>query len=202
MAFSTYKTMRSVVQDYEIVYQETDFIYERTLLVSDYFREDLLGLIRDGVVDNSEYAICENLIAPILKEVWKSYRDYFLLWSHETLRYDNVLNGVPDYILATRSPLGKIVMGLPYLLVVEAKQDKFDEGWSQCLAAMIAAQKLNQDDIKTVFGVVTNGEIWEFGKLTSNGFTKNRRVYLLQDLEGLLAAVNDVFFHCKAQLAG
>lgn len=201
MLFSTYNTTRAVVQDYEIVYEEANFIKALPFNLSDYFRQDLLALLQDGVVSNSEYAICENLVAPILKEVWKSYRQHFLLWSHEYFRYDNVLVGVPDYILATRSPLGKVVMGNPYLLIVEAKQDNFDEGWGQCLAAMIAAQKLNQDDSKTVFGIVSNGDIWEFGQLVSNNFTKNRIVYLLQDLDGLFAAVNTVFATCENQLS-
>ncbi|MGF1524588.1 MAG: hypothetical protein ACFBSF_19870 [Leptolyngbyaceae cyanobacterium] len=199
MAFSTYKTTRAVVQDYAIVYQEMDFVQPLTFNLSTYFREDLLAFLQDGVVDNSEYAICENLIAPILKEVWKSYRQRFLLWSHESFRYDNVLAGVPDYILAARSPLGKVVMGQPYLLIVEAKQDNFDEGWGQCIAAMIAAQKLNQDESQTVFGIVSNGDIWEFGNLTSDKFTKNRIVYLLQDLDHLFTAVNAIFAACEKQ---
>jgi hypothetical protein len=42
-------------------------------------------LFSEGVVNNSEAAICENLIYPVLKEVWKVYRRKFILWSHETL---------------------------------------------------------------------------------------------------------------------
>ena len=200
MAFSTYKTTRAVVQDYKIVYQEADFIHPLSFNLSNYFREDLLAFLQDGVVDNSEYAICENLIVPILKEIWKSYRQHFLLWSHESFRYDNVLVGVPDYILAARSPLGKVIMGQPYLLIVEAKQDNFDEGWGQCIAAMIAAQKLDQDGSQTVFGIVFNGNVWEFGRLVSDSFTKNRTVYLLQDLENLFAAVNAIFSDCEKQI--
>lgn len=200
MAFSTYKTIRAVVKDFQILYAEANFITESPVEINNYFREDLLGFVRDGVADNSESAICENLISPVLKEVWKSYKDKFLLWSHETFRYDNNLSGVPDYILAKRSPLGKIILDQPYLLVVEAKQDNFDEGWGQCLAAMIAAQRLNKHQEQTIFGIVSNGEIWEFGKLKLNQFTKNITIYPFQDLERLFAAVNDVFWQCELQL--
>jgi hypothetical protein len=58
---------------------------------------------------------------------------------------DHKLSGFPEYILASRSPLGKIVFDKPYLLLVEAKQDNFEAGWAQCLAEMIAAQRLNQE---------------------------------------------------------
>ena len=200
MAFSTYKSARSVVQDFQITYTEADFITETAIAINDYFRQDLEEFVRDGVADNSESAICENMIAPILKAVWRSYKDQLLLWSHETFKYNDQLSGVPDYILARRSPLGKIVLDQPYLLVVEAKQDNFDEGWGQCLAAMVAAQKLNQDPTQTIFGIVSNGEVWELGRLCVDQFTKNRSVYLFQDLDRLLAAVNDIFRQCALQL--
>jgi hypothetical protein len=200
MSFSTYKTARSVVKDYQIIYGEAGFILEDPVSVNPYFKSDLEEFIRDGVVDNSEYAICENLIAPILKEVWKSYKADFLLWSHETFRYDERLMGIPDYILAKRSPLGKIVMDQPYLMIVEAKQDNFDEGWAQCLAAMVAAQRLNQPP-QIVYGIVSNGEIWEFGKLMEQQFTKNSTLYPLQDLDRLFSALHYIFSQCRSQLA-
>lgn len=201
MAFSTYKSTQAVVKDFQISYTEATFVVENSVTVNNYFQADLIGFIRDGVATNSEAAICENLIAPILKEVWKSYKDKFLLWSHEALRYNDLLTGTPDYILAKHSPLGKIVLDQPYLLIVEAKQDKFEEGWGQCLAAMIAAQKLNAHQEQVIFGIVTNGEVWEFGKLDLNQFTKNITIYLFQDLEPLMAAVNNVFWQCERQLA-
>jgi hypothetical protein len=207
MAFSPYKTARAVVKDFQIVYSEAIFVVENPLPINPYFQENLEEMIRDGVVDNSEYAICENLIAPVLKEVWRSYKQNFLLWSHKSFRYDDRLCGVPDYILAKRAasqipqglPLGKIVLDQPYLMIVEAKQDNFDEGWAQCLAAMVAAQRMN-DKPQVIFGIVSNGEIWEFGKLDTSQFTKNSIIYPLQNLSRLFAAVNDVFHQCQLQL--
>ncbi len=48
-------------------------------------------------------------------------------------------------------------MGEPYLLVVEAKRDDFVGGWAQCLAALVAAQKINKRTNQVLFGIVTNG---------------------------------------------
>jgi len=170
------------------------------MTISDYFQEELEILFADGVVDNSEDAICENLIYPVLKEVWKSYRSKFTLWSHETLTYNENLSGVPDYILAKRSPLGTVVFDKPYFLVVEAKQDKLTEGWGQCLAAMYAVQQLHQDPEQTIFGIVSNGKIWQFGKLKLENYTRNKSFYTIQDLSGLFGAVNYVFQQCELQL--
>jgi hypothetical protein len=200
MAFSSYKTIGEVLKAFQITYTEANFIVETPFNISDYFREDLALVTQEGVVDNSEFAICENLIYPVLKEVWKCYYINFVLWSHQSLTYDQNLSGFPEYILAKRSPLGKVVFEKPYFLLVEAKQDKFDEGWAQCLAEMVAAQRLNDELHIVIFGIVSNGDRWQFGKIEANIFTRNKTFYTIQELDKLFAAVNYVFQRCEMQL--
>jgi hypothetical protein len=200
MAFSSYKDIGSVLKKFQITYTEANFMGEIEFNISDYFREDLQTVMQDGVPNASEFSICENLIYPVLKEVWKCYRNSFVLWGHKSLIYDENLSGFPEYILAKRSPLGKVVFDQPYFLLVEAKQDKFEEGWAQCLAEMVAAQRLNDELQVTVFGIVSNGQDWEFGKLEKMSFTKNKNRYLIQDLDKLFAAVNYVFKECELLL--
>ncbi len=200
MGFSNYKDIGEVLQEFQVTYTTANFMGATDFSIPDYFREDLEFMMREAVVDNSEFAVCENLIYPVLKQVWKSYYSKFVLWSHKSLTYDQNLCGFPEYILAKRSPLGKFVFGKPYFLLVEAKQDKFDEGWAQCLAEMVAAQRLNDELNVTVFGIVSNGKDWEFGKLEANIFNQNNSRYLLQEIDKLFAAVNYVFQQCEIQL--
>ncbi|QLE54775.1 hypothetical protein [Nostoc sp. TCL26-01] len=200
MAFSNFKTIGEVLKAFQVTYTEANFIGELAFTVSDYFREDLELMMRDAVVDNSEFAICENLIYPVIKEVWKTYRSKFILWSHQSLNYDEKLCGFPEYILAKRSPLGKFVFDKPYFILVEAKQDNFETGWAQCLAEMIAAQRLNGEYQIIILGVVSNGITWQFGKLESDIFTRNSTYYTIQELDKLFAAVNFLFQQCEVQL--
>jgi hypothetical protein len=200
MAFSNYKTIGAVIKEFQITYTDANFVIETAFSIPDYFREDLQIMMAEGVVDNSEFAVCENLVYPVLKEVWKTYRSKFLLWSHEALNCDTKLSGFPEYILAKRSPLGKVVFDKPYLLLVEAKQDKFEEAWAQCIAEMIAAQRLNHELKVTIFGITSNGERWQFGKLEANVFTRNKVYYTIQEIDKLFAAVNYVFQQCEVQL--
>jgi hypothetical protein len=200
MAFGSYKTVGAVIKEFQINYGEADFIEGIPFMVSDYFREDLQLMMREGVVDNSEFAICENLIYPVLKEVWKQYRRKFLLWSHQSLNYDEKLSGFPEYILAQRSPLGKVVFDRPYFMLVEAKQDNFEGAWGQCIVEMIAAQRLNAELALTVFGITSNGDRWQFGKLEKNSFTRNTTFFSIQEIDKLAAAVNYIFGHCETQL--
>jgi hypothetical protein len=200
MAFSNYKTIGEVLKAFQVTYTEANFINEIYFSISEYFREDLELMMRDAVVDNSEFAICENLIYPVLKEVWKIYRQHFILWSHQSLNYDEKLSGFPEYILAKRSPLGKVVFDKPYFILVEAKQDNFEGGWAQCLAEMIAAQRLNGEYQIIIFGIVSNGATWQFGKLEGDHFTRNITPYSIYELDKLFNAVNFIFKQCEIQL--
>lgn len=193
MAFNNYKSIEKVLLDFAFIYKESNFIELRKLAIDSYFVNKLKTVITEGIVFNSEYAICENIISPILTEIWQIYKDKCLLWSHQPLIYDQNLSGIPDYIVAQRSPRGKVILEKPYLVLVEAKKDNFEEGWGQCLAELIAVQKINDNPQKTVFGIVSNGKLWEFGKLEKEIFTKNIKSYLLDDLETLMEAVNFVF---------
>ena len=47
---------------------------------------------------------------------------------------------------------------------------------------MVAAQQANQNAELTVYGVVTNGKLWEFAKIKSNLFTKNEDYIDIADL--------------------
>lgn len=200
MSFSSYKSLGETVKEFQITYTQANFITGVDFQISDSFREDLAFMMQEGVVNNSEFAICENLIYPILKQVWKHYYTQFTLWSHQFLNCDAQLTGFPEYILARRSPLGKIVFDQPYFILVEAKQDNFDAAWGQCLAEMIAAQRLNENSQIIVFGITSNGDRWQFGKLENQTFTLNNTFYTIQELDKLFAAVNDVFQQCAAQL--
>ena len=75
--------------------------------INSYFGEDLLRFVRDGVADNSESAICKKIIAPIFKEIWKSYKNSFLLWSHESFRYNERLSEPPIIFWQTDRPWEK-----------------------------------------------------------------------------------------------
>lgn len=200
MAFSSYRIIAEVLKEFQVIYTEANFLVETAFNVSNYFREDLELVMREGVVDNSEFAICENLIYPVLKEVWKQYLNNFILWSHQSLTFDNKLSGFPEYILAKKSHLGKVVFDKPYFILVEAKQDNFETGWAQCLAEMIAAQRLNGELEIIVFGIVSNGGTWQFGKLEKNVFIRNVTPYTIYELDKLFAAVNYVFQQCEFQL--
>jgi hypothetical protein len=189
MAFSDFKSIDQVQKIYQIRYEEANFIQAIDLQPSATFIQEIEFNQKNIDIFTSEAARCENIIYPILREIYKNFVSQYNLWSHKALSYDSELTGTPDYIFATKSQLGKTVLELPILLIVEAKQNNFSEGWGQCLAELIAAQKLSNDIIKPIFGIVTDGELWQFGKLETDIFTKQISSLTLASLEQIFGTI-------------
>lgn len=115
------------------------------------------------------------------------------LWSHARLEGLEIRYGVPDYCFTRRSPLG-LVQDPPYVLIVEStKEDEFDIGWAHCLGAMLAAQKQNEPAKLPILGVVSNGTMWNMGKLEERTFTQEMRHFSVVELPALIGALHALF---------
>ena len=102
-------------------------------------------------------ARCEVLVSDDdLKEIDIRYADTYALWIQKPITYDEILNGTPDYLISTKSELGRPVVGTPLILLAEAKKNDFEQGWGQCLAELVAAQKINNDPEFPVYAVVSD----------------------------------------------
>ena len=192
MAFSKYKEIGQVQQEFGITLLEQSFIVAEPVSPSEAFISEFEFTLNSFPII-SEGARTETIIFPVLREVYKDYHQSFTLWIEKPLSFNTQLSGTPDYILAVKSPLGKTVFTKPLVAMVEAKKNDFDYGWGQCLAELVAAQKINGDETFPVIGIVTDGESWQFGKLENSVFTKNLLSYPLGDLPRLFGALHYVF---------
>lgn len=200
MAFTQFKSLGETLLMFSIVYHEQTVVKPlSSVQISSAFVEQMRFALEEGLYRTSEYARCESLIFPILQEVWKPHRSVLRLWSHVAIAAEEPLTGTPDYVIATASPLGNIVLGKPLLAAVEAKRENFDEGWAQCTAEMLALQRLNHDSMP-VWGIVTNGELWQFGKLMDATLMKELSFYAITDLNKLFDALAFVLEECRKQV--
>jgi hypothetical protein len=199
MAFTDYKSIDAVVKKYKLRFVAGPVVTPAAdaPVFTDYFRAELdlsLKYLTPG--RSSEIGSGEILLFPLLREVWKTYREELSLFTHEALEYDDDLSGTPDYFVCKVTEYGRIP-DVPYLLVVEAKLDDFDRAWGQCVAAMLAAQKLNNAPDLPVYGIATNGKSWEFGVLRHNEFTQQQEPAALLDLDSLRQSLHAVFRKCR-----
>lgn len=197
MAFNQFKTLADVLKHYHIRFLREDFPPLNADPVPEVLREDIRFTLQCIPYDVSEAAVCENLIYPILKSAWRDYADVLSLWSHQSIQADNVLAGIPDYLVSKRSELGVIVMETPYIAVVEAKRDDFSGGWAQCGLELYAIQILNAAPQLPLYGIVSNGEIWEFAQLAQDRFTLYNQRCDVNDLDRLFNSLRTILEFCK-----
>ena len=93
----------------------------------------------------------------------------------------------------SESELGRPVVGTPLIVLVEAKKNDFEQGWGQCLAALVAAQKINAEPDVPVHGIVSDGIWWQFGRLIADAFTQNRTNFSVDNLPILFSALDALF---------
>ena len=203
MAFTSFKSINEIVKAYKLYYDAQEFIpkySENDRKPSAHLLETLDFNLTETVYDTSEASLCESIIYPLLQDVWKLYRDKLFLWSHTSIEADKELSGIPDYLIAQKSEFGR-VLGLPLLTTVEAKKDNFSEGWVQCTAQLMAMQKLNEEKGNyKLFGIVTNGESWEFASLTNNKLLRNTINFNIFNINPLYTAIDFVMKSCYEQI--
>jgi len=200
MAFTEYKNLASVLKEFSLHYREQILEHDTALPAPANLAVEITFNLNELAYDSSEAMICETLIFPILRAVWKPFIQELMLWSHQTIEFNSKLSGIPDYLFAKKSALGKVVMDKPFVAVVEAKKDDFSAGWGQCAAEMYAAVQLNDNAAIQVFGIVSNGKFWEFASLQQGVFVKYQQsgdVYKLDELFSILSAV---LLCCQKQL--
>lgn len=134
-------------------------------------------------------ALCEEAIQPYKR---------LKIWKGAALQSD-VTNGNVDYVIAER----KAYLEAPFLCIVEAKKDDFEQGLAQCLVEMQACQWQNQELGKEVdvLGIVTNGDGWRFYKLTTQGSVYQTLLYGIAHVEEILGLLRYIFQLCEQNLS-
>lgn len=199
-AFSDYKTLGIVLKTFSLHYEEQAFVFTQNYDAPEGLKTEISFNLTEMPYDSSEASICESILFPILRAAWIPFKNDFMLWSHQIISYGDFMNGAPDYLFAKRSVLGKIVMDAPYVAVVEAKKDDFTSGWGQCAAEMYAIQQLNKTPHDRLFGIVSNGDFWEFACLQKSLFIKYKQVYKIDELDQIYSFVINMLAISKEQL--
>jgi len=192
MAFSNFQTISEVLETYGIRYEEAPFIVPTGRMPSPFLPEMLQFVGQNTDVHVRQVARKPLIVTPILLEVFRSYSDRLVFWVDKPLHDERQFAGVPDFVFALKSPLGIPVMGVPRVVIIEAKKNDFEQGWGQCLAELVAAQTINRENQKPIHGIVTDGVGWQFGRLQNTVFTENKGNYFADRLNALFGAIDFV----------
>ena len=138
---------------------------------------------------NTEKARSEMMITPILLEVRRKANYQISLFSGTDFNVDveRGLNGYCDFVISRSRE--QLTINAPVLIIVEAKNENIKDGLGQCAAAMLAAQLFNEqegNEIKTIYGAVTTGDIWKFLKLEGTDIFIDLNNYYIKELNKIL----------------
>jgi hypothetical protein len=189
MAYSNF-TIEEVELQFDLQLQAVSFLpvvspIAPTEFLDRYLERGLVLTKRNA----SEKARSEFLIAPILMELETILIDSISLFSGEDFTVDRSLglDGICDFLIS-RAP-AQLTIKAPVIAVVEAKKGVLRDGWGQCIAELVAAQKFNQQrhqEIYCTYGIVTNGLLWQFIKLSDQTVSIEPTEISLKPLDQLL----------------
>ncbi len=158
-----------------------DLLTEWIESINNYNIEDyenkLLSILQENIIyrvdDWNEIELAENFIGPLLALINFNTKTYGL-FSERLLKavidgYE--LSGEPDAIIAK----GRRVPKIPYVCFHEYKKEKDADGdpQGQCLAAMMVAQELNNNN-SPIYGIAVKGDKWYFMILKGKEYAISR----------------------------
>ncbi|MEB3337030.1 MAG: hypothetical protein VKJ46_06180 [Leptolyngbyaceae bacterium] len=155
---------------------------------------ELQEQIQDGiryVGITSEQARREFLIAPIVREVCR--------FTQQRVRVEypvvvsNWLKGTFDYYFQADN-----------LLVIEAKRENLDNGFTQLAAELIALDQWTEQETTHLYGAVTTGQDWRFGIFyrQERRIVEDLKLYRVpEELETLLKILIGILAESKASTA-
>jgi hypothetical protein len=138
---------------------------------------------------NTEKARSELLVAPLLSELWSRANGRINLFSGIEFLGDEAaqLTGFVDFLIGLGPQLPRV--SAPVVVVFEAKRDNIAEGYGQCIAAAVGAQRFNQRagrSVEVIYGGITTGINWKFLRLDGTQVTFDLSEYTIQQPDRLL----------------
>lgn len=142
--------------------------------------------IEFALLQATEKARSEFIIAPIFAEFRKQAKAQISIFSGWELNIDaeKGLTGRCDFLISG-SPY-QADMEAPIVVAVEAKQQDFDKGTTQCIAEMIGARIFNErknSPRKEIYGTVTTGDAWRFLILRKNEGLIDPNLFPLKEID-------------------
>lgn len=156
------------------------------------FLQALLSRLQEGFDIQRSAEGRKLIIDSILLEVIHGFPN-LKVWKGSKLEGE-MATGAADYLITAK----RAYVAAPFLCVVEAKKDDFEQGLAQCLVEMQACQWNNRkgDRDIDIFGIVTNAEGWKFYKLTPKKVVYETELYAFRNLPDVLGILSSIFRDC------
>lgn len=189
-SFSDYFKMKidtdELIAEFGYKYEREKVELKKNTEKQDYSRLDKqIDLVLNGISLNSEIAIREFLIAPILLYLLSKFK--FKIKPEKTIYFNEKLRGVLDYYIDNLKNS---------LVIIEAKNMDLHSGFRQLAMELIALDKLVEDRDKKIYGVVTIGTNWIFATLDRDKkilYEDSKTYHVPDNLDEILQILSNIF---------
>ncbi|HAT12870.1 MAG TPA: hypothetical protein DCS91_04075 [Microcoleaceae bacterium UBA11344] len=197
MAYSDF-SLAKVKNDFGLTLDESRNLFAETkpVLPSEALTNLLIDYIPLATSISTEKARSEFLIAPILAEVRRLLKNRISLFSGKEFNVEpeRGLQGFCDYIISGSQE--QLFITAPVITIFEAKKEDIIGGLGQCVAAMIAAQRFNQNqgnEVERIYGSVTTGTNWRFLILEATTVSIDPIEYYIKEVDKILGILLQPF---------
>ncbi len=171
MSYSDFKTLKQVNKELGIVIKAENELYINVepVELTQWFIDTMKMAYTRAIRINTESARQALIVDHVLMELNQHVNISFFLENTFNIDSSKGLTGNPDGIISYSD--NQLYITSPVVVLVEAKKSDLGSGLAQCIAEMEAARIFNEkedNNIPTVYGVVTDGALWQFLSLKDN----------------------------------
>jgi hypothetical protein len=184
MSYSDFKTLDQVHKELGINIHDAEGLYVGIppAEVSPWFVETMQMAFQKAVRINTESARQSLIVNHVLMELERQVPISFFLQNTFNVDPSKGLTGNPDGLISKSE--NQLYITAPVVVLVEAKKSDLGSGLAQCIAEMEAARIFNEQEgsrVSTVYGVVTDGVLWQFLSLKNAAVTIDSILYHFED---------------------
>jgi len=184
MSYSDFKTLDQInkVLGIEIKGENELYTHIQPVTLTDWFNTTMKIGYTKAIRINTESARQSLIVNNVLLELGQHTNISFFLQNSFNIDRDKGLTGNPDSIVTYGD--NQLYITSPVLVLVEAKKSDLASGYAQCIAEMEAARLFNEregNNIYIIYGVVTDGALWQFLSLKNNTAVIDSYLYHFND---------------------
>jgi hypothetical protein len=184
MSYSDFKTLEQVNQELGIVIQAGNELYQHIAPVqlTPWFMNTMKIAYSKAIQINTESARQALIVDHVLMELTQHLTISFFLANSFNIDSGKGLTGNPDGIISKSD--NQLYITAPVVVLIEAKKSDLSSGLPQCIAVMEAAKIFNERKGKIfapIYGVVTDGVLWQFLSLQEQTVTVDIFLYNFAD---------------------
>jgi hypothetical protein len=171
MAYSDFKQLNQIKQTLGIEIKSENSLYTHIppAQLSEWFMTTMKMAYTKAININTESARQSLIVDNVLLELTQHINISFFLQNSFNIDSEKGLTGNPDGIITAGG--NQLYISSPVVVLVEAKKSNLASGYAQCIAEMEAARLFNENEnnqISPLYGVVTDGALWQFLSLKNN----------------------------------